>query len=55
MIPKYIIEKDIKKENPIEIQLEVPDYTIEYEEWMQKKQREQTITNNDTVIVIDIY
>jgi hypothetical protein len=40
-------------EQPAQIQLELPDYSYEYEQWLKKKQ--ETSKQEETVIVIDIY
>jgi len=57
MIPAYIIDKSRKDESeePQGIQLEIPDYTLQYEEWIRKKEQEKSQEEPDTVIVIDIY
>jgi hypothetical protein len=56
MIPAYIIDKDRKRqENDNRIQLEIPDYTQEYEEWKRRRQRDEQQEEPQTVIVIDIY
>ncbi len=56
MIPAYIIESDRKKQQNEEgIQLEIPDYTREYEEYLKHKQEETEQQQPETVIIIDIY
>ena len=42
-----------QKEQPAQIQLELPDYSQIYYEYMKKK--EQEVKPEDTVIIIDIY
>lgn len=43
-------------EEPQQIQLELPDYSQMYWEWMkQKKEEEKKNENSETVIIIDIY
>lgn len=56
MIPAYIIDKG-RKEQEVDnrIQLEIPDYTLEYEEWLRKKKQDERDTEPETVIIIDIY
>lgn len=44
--------KNKNYEKPAQIQLELPDYSYEYEQWLKKK--EQTKEKLETVIVIDI-
>lgn len=56
MIPAYIIDKGRKEqESDNRIQLEIPDYSAEYEEWRKKKEQEQRDNEPQTVIIIDIY
>ena len=56
MIPAYIIEKERKKEEiGQQIQLEIPDYSAEYIEWMRRRQRDEPQEEPQTVIIIDIY
>lgn len=43
----------LQKEQPAQIQLELPDYSYAYEEWVRKK--EQETKQEDTVVVLDIY
>lgn len=47
----------IKKEQEVDnrIQLEIPDYTLEYEEYMRRKALEEPPKKEETVIIIDIY
>lgn len=47
-----ILPKD--KEQPQQIQLELPDYSQAYYEYMRKKQREED-KKEETVVIIDIY
>jgi hypothetical protein len=42
-----------QKEQPAQIQLELPDYSKMYYEYMQKKEQENK--QEDTVVIIDIY
>lgn len=45
-----------KKENePQQIQLELPDYSQMYYEWLRKKEQEKPQTLDETVVIIDIY
>jgi hypothetical protein len=44
---------DRQKEQPSQIQLELPDYSKAYYEYLQKKEQENK--QEDTVIIIDIY
>lgn len=44
-----------KKEQPQQIQLELPDYSQAYYEYINKKQKEQEQEKNETVVIIDIY
>lgn len=37
------------------IQLELPDYSYEYEMWLKKKEEEQKKEKKETVIIIDLY
>jgi hypothetical protein len=41
-------------EQPTQIQLELPDYSYEYEQWLKKKEQ-QNIQKDESVIIIDIY
>jgi len=52
-IPLPFIRKEREVDN--RIQLELPDYSAEYEEWIRKKREEDQNNNNQTVIIIDIY
>ncbi len=52
-IPLPYIRKEREVDN--RIQLEIPDYSAEYEEWIKKKEQEQSNNNDGTVIIIDIY
>lgn len=54
MIPPYIIDRGDKNERDRQIQLEIPDYTLEYEEWIRRKKEEEPKTEEETVIIIDI-
>ncbi len=49
----FIIKKEEEVDN--RIQLEIPDYTLEYEEYMRQKQKEEPSNKEETVIIIDIY
>jgi hypothetical protein len=44
-------KKQIQNEQPQQIQLNLPDYRYEYEQWLQK----QEIKKEDSVVIIDIY
>ena len=41
-----------KKEEPQQIQLELPDYSHQYEEWLRKKEENKT---KDGVVIIDLF
>ena len=43
----------MQQESPQQIQLELPDYRLEYEEWLRKQEAKQE--TDQTVIIIDIY
>lgn len=45
--------KKQEKYEPQQIQLELPDYSDQYHEWIKKQNKE--IKKEETVIVIDIY
>lgn len=55
MIAPYIIDRSKKEEVNNQIQLEIPDYTLEYLDWMQRNNKKQQEEQPDSVIVIDIY
>lgn len=56
MIPAYIIDKERQnQEVSNQIQLEIPDYSAEYEHWKRQRQRDEQEEVPQTVIVIDIY
>lgn len=56
MIPAYIIDNGNKQQEIGEgIQLEIPDYTLEYEEYLRQKKNKEEDTAQETVIIIDIY
>ncbi len=42
-----------QKEQENRIQLELPDYSLEYEEWIRKKQ--EANNKEENVVIIDIY
>jgi hypothetical protein len=42
-------------ERPAQIQLGLPDYRYDYEQWLKKKQNEEQEDKKETVIVLDIY
>jgi hypothetical protein len=42
-------------ERPVQIQLELPDYRYDYEQWLNKKKNEDEQEKKDTVIILDIY
>lgn len=45
-----------KKDNePQQIQLELPDYSIMYYEWLQKKEQKKQQNTDKTVVIFDIY
>ena len=44
-----------QKNQPAQIQLELPDYSQMYYEWNKKKQQENKQTVDETVVIIDIY
>lgn len=43
----------MRQESPQQLQLELPDYRQEYEEWLQKQESKQQA--QETVVIIDIY
>lgn len=45
--------KKNKKQEPERIQLEIPNYSQEYEEWLKKQQNNKQQT--DTVLIIDLF
>ena len=47
------MNKQKPQERPAQIQLELPDYSQMYYEYMKKKEQEKKI--DETVVVIDIY
>lgn len=53
IIPLPFIKKEEEADN--RIQLEIPDYTLEYEEYMRRKALEEPPEKQETVIIIDIY
>ena len=44
-----------QQEQPQQIQLELPDYSQAYYEWIRKKHQENKDTKEETVVIIDIY
>ncbi len=56
MIPAYIIKKEQDRNSyNNQIQLEIPDNSLQYEEYLRKKQQEEQVEQTSSVIVIDIY
>jgi hypothetical protein len=53
-IPTYIIDEK-RKQHRQEIQLEIPDYSKQYYEYLEKKQEKQEKNKTETVIHIQIY
>ena len=43
----------MQQESPQQLQLELPDYRLEYEEWVKKQEARQR--EQETVVIIDIY
>jgi len=43
----------MNEQSPQQLQLELPDYRQEYEEWLRKQQKVAEVT--ETVIILDIY
>ena len=43
----------MQQESPQQLQLELPDYWLEYEEWVKKQEARQR--EQETVVIIDIY
>jgi hypothetical protein len=43
----------MQQESPQQLQLELPDYRLEYERWLQKQEAQQQ--EQETVVIIDIY
>ena len=52
--PPYIIDRK-NEDNGNYIQLEIPDYSLEYEEYLRKISQETENNKQETVIIIDIY
>lgn len=52
--PPYIIDRK-QQEVDNRIGLEIPDYSLEYEEYMRRKSLENPPQKEETVIIIDIY
>lgn len=52
-LPHIIDRKN--EDNSNYIQLEIPDYSWEYEEYLRKKSQETENNKQETVIIIDIY
>ena len=52
-IPLPFIRKEPERDN--RIQLEIPDYSFEYEEYLKRKELEEPPKKEETVIIIDIY
>jgi len=48
------MNKPLQKEQPVQIQLELPDYSYAYEQW-KKKQEPFNSEEQSSVIIIDIY
>ncbi len=48
------MNKPLQKEQPAQIQLELPDYSYAYEEW-KRKQESHKSQEDSSVIIIDIY
>ena len=48
------MNKPLQKEQPAQIQLELPDYSYAYEEWLRKQELKKE-EQNSSVIIIDIY
>jgi len=46
------MRKEKSQESPTQIQLELPDYSQMYYEWMNKKEEKP---EEETVVIIDIY
>jgi hypothetical protein len=46
------MSKQKPQENPVQIQLELPDYSQMYYEYMKKKEEK---TEEETVVIIEIY
>ena len=44
-----------RKEQPQQIQLELPDYSQAYYEWKRKKEQNSREEPSETVVIIDIY
>ena len=44
-----------RKEQPQQIQLELPDYTQVYWEWKRKQDRQKQEEVQESVVIIDIY
>ena len=48
------MNKPLQKEQPTQIQLELPDYSYAYEQW-KKNQESLKSEEDNSVIIIDIY
>lgn len=53
-IPAYIINNK-REEKRKEIQLEIPDYSQQYYDYLEKKQKKEQNNKPETVIHIQIY
>lgn len=47
------MNKPLQKEQPAQIQLELPDYSYAYEQWIRKQKEKETVVE-ETVIIIEI-
>ncbi len=47
------MKKPLQKEQPAQIQLELPDYSYAYEQWI-RKQKDSEVDKEETVIIIEI-
>lgn len=44
-----------KQDQPSQIQLELPDYSYEYEQYLRKEQEKKEKTPEERVIIIELY
>ncbi len=49
------MNKQKNYERPTQIQLELPDYRYDYEQWLKKKEQQEEENKKETVIILDLY
>jgi hypothetical protein len=47
------MENKMDNNKPVQIQLELPDYTYQYQQWLEKQKN--TKEAEDTVVIIELY